>query len=354
MSKDHGEETRDAPAQTSAPASASSHADASAEDRLIATYFRPIATHPGAFDLTDDAAAIAPPPGCDLVLKTDGVISGVHFFAEDAADTVARKALRINLSDLAAKGAAPLGFLLSIGLPAGLPPDWLKAFAHGLREDAEHYGCPLLGGDTYRSPGAITVYIAALGAVPHGTMVRRKGARPGDVVVATGTIGDAALGLVLRQDGAAAGRWGLDAAMRDHLLGRYLLPQPRNALAEALRRHASAAMDVSDGLAGDLAKLCRVSGVAAEIPVDDVPLSPAARQAVAAEPARIETVLTGGDDFEVIAAVAPERFGAFSQEAAAAGVAVTPIGTIAAGQGVAFRDRDGKKLMFRRASYSHF
>jgi thiamine-monophosphate kinase len=329
-------------------------AEASAEDRLIATYFQPIATHPGAFGLTDDAAAIAPPPGCDLVLKTDGVISGVHFFPDDPADTVARKALRINLSDLAAKGAAPLGFLLSIGLPAGLPADWLKSFACGLREDAEHYGCPLLGGDTDRSPGAITVYIAALGTVPHGGMVRRKGAQPGDLVVATGTIGDAALGLLLRQDAAAAGRWELDAAMRDHLLGRYLLPQPRTAIAEALRRHASAAIDVSDGLAGDVAKLCRVSGVAADIAVDEVPLSAAARQVAAAEPALIETILTGGDDFEVIATVAPDRFEALCREAAAAGVAMTRIGAVAAGQGANFRTRDGRALAFRRASYSHF
>lgn len=329
-------------------------AEPSAEDHLIATYFRPLATHPGAFDLTDDAAAIAPPPGCDLVLKTDGVISGVHFFAEDPADTVARKALRMNLSDLAAKGAAPLGFLLSIGLPAGLPADWLKAFANGLRQDAEHYGCPLLGGDTDRSPGAITVYIAALGTVPHGGMVRRKGARPGDLVVTTGTIGDAALGLALRLDAAAAQRWQLDAAMRDHLLGRYLLPQPRTAMAEVLRRHASAAMDVSDGLMGDVAKLCRVSGVAADIAVADVPLSPAAQQAVAAEPALIETILTGGDDFEVIATVAPERFETLRHEAATAGVAVTRIGTVAAGQGTNFRDPDGRVLVFRRPSYSHF
>jgi thiamine-monophosphate kinase len=329
-------------------------AEASAEDRLIATYFRPIATHPGAFELTDDAAAITPPPGCDLVLKTDGVISGVHFFPEDPADAVARKALRINLSDLAAKGAAPLGFLLSIGLPAGLPADWLKSFALGLREDAEHYGCPLLGGDTDRSPGAITVYIAALGTVPHGGMVRRKGAQPGDLVVATGTIGDAALGLLLRRDASAAGRWGLDAAMRDHLLGRYLLPQPRTAIAEALRRHASAAMDVSDGLVGDLAKLCRVSGIAADVMVADVPLSPAARQAAAAEPALIETILTGGDDFEVIATVAPDRLEALRQEAAAAGVTVTRIGTIGAGQGAHFRDAEGRALAFRRPSYSHF
>jgi thiamine-monophosphate kinase len=354
MPKHDGEATDRALDQTPAPASAQSQAEASAEDRLIATYFRPIATHPGAFDLTDDAAAIAPPPGCDLVLKTDGIISGVHFFLDDPAEAVARKALRINLSDLAAKGAAPLGFLLSIGLPAGLPPDWLKSFARGLREDAEHYGCPLLGGDTDRSPGAITVYIAALGTVPHGTMVRRKGARPGDLVVATGTIGDAALGLVLRQDAAAAGRWKLDAAMRDHLLGRYLLPLPRTAIAESLRRHASAAMDVSDGLAGDLAKLCRVSGVAADITINDVPLSPAARRAVAAEPALIETILTGGDDFEVIATVAPDKFEALRMEAATAGVAVTQIGTIAAGQGANFGDPDGRTLAFRRPSYSHF
>jgi thiamine-monophosphate kinase len=354
MAKHDGEATDGALDQTPAPASAHPQAEASAEDCLIATYFRPIATHPGAFDLTDDAAAIAPPPGCDLVLKTDGVISGVHFFLDDPAEAVARKALRINLSDLAAKGAAPLGFLLSIGLPAGLPPDWLKSFARGLREDAEHYRCPLLGGDTDRSPGAITVYIAALGTVPHGTMVRRKGARPGDLVVATGTIGDAALGLGLRRDEGAARRWKLDAAMRDHLLARYLLPQPRNAVAEALRRYASAAMDVSDGLAGDLAKLCRVSGVAADVAVGNLPLSPAAQQAVVVEPALIETILTGGDDFEVIATVASDRFEALRREAAAAGVAMTRIGTVAAGQGVHFRDRGGRTLAFQRPSYSHF
>jgi len=334
--------------------SGSSAGETSAEDRLIATYFRPIATHPGAFGLADDAAAIAPPPGCDLVLTTDGVISGVHFFRDDPADAVARKALRINLSDLAAKGAAPLGFLLSIGLPAGLPADWLKSFARGLREDAEHYGCPLLGGDTDRSPGAITIHIAALGTVPHGGIVKRKGAQRGDAVVATGTLGDAALGLVLRQDVAAAGRWKLDAAMQDHLLSRYLLPQPRTVIADALRGHASAAIDVSDGVAGDLAKLCRVSGVGAEVAIGNVPLSPAARQAVAAEPPLIETILTGGDDFEVIATVAPGRLETFLQEAAAAGVAITRIGEITSGPGAHFRDADGRALPFRRPSYSHF
>ncbi len=338
----------------SLPGDLPEQASPSAEDDLIATWFRPIATHPGAFGLTDDAAAIAPPPGCDLVLKTDGLISGVHFFPDDPADAVARKALRINLSDLAAKGAAPLGFLLSIGLPAGLPSGWLRSFTEGLREDAAYYSCPLLGGDTDRSPGAITVYIMAIGALPHGTMVRRKGARPGDVVVATGTIGDAALGLKLRLDADAAARWGLDAAMAAHLANRYLLPQPRTAIAETLRRHASAAMDVSDGLAGDLAKLARVSGVAAEVAAPDVPLSPAARKAVASEPALMDAVLTGGDDFEVIATVAPERFEELRSEAVAAGVTVTRIGVVAAGAGTRFHDAAGRALAFRRPAYSHF
>jgi thiamine-monophosphate kinase len=329
--------------------------EGSGEDRLIATYFRPIATHPGALGLTDDAATIAPPPGCDLVLTTDGIIGGVHFFPDDPADAVARRALRVNLSDLAAKGAVPLGFLMSIGLPAGLPSDWLKAFAHGLGEDAAHYRCPLLGGDTDRSPGAITVYIAALGTVPHGTMVRRAGAREGDLVVVTGTIGDAALGLALRQDPAAAARWKLDDAMREHLLSRYLLPQPRNAIAEALRRHASAALDISDGLAGDLAKLCRVSGVGAAIAVERVPLSPAARQVLASDPAAIDTVLTGGDDFEIAAAVQPDRLDGLRAEAAQAGVAVTEIGVVVAAPHEArFVGADGRTLAFERPAYSHF
>lgn len=325
----------------------------SAEDRLIGKYFRPLATHPGAFGLADDAAAITPPPGCDLVLTTDGVIGGVHFAPDDPADTVAKKALRINLSDLAAKGATPLGFLMSIALPADFSRVWLEHFARGLGEDAAHYGCALLGGDTDHSPGAVTVNITALGTLPHGTMVRRNGARPGDVAMVTGTIGDAALGLKVRQGGT--GRWPLDLTMREYLSDRYLIPQPRCALAEALRQHASAAMDVSDGLAGDLAKLCRASGVAVEIAAGDVPLSAAARAVLAAEPALIETVLTGGDDFEIIAAVAPGEVVALRAKAASAGIALTAIGTIREGTlGARFRGADGRLLAFRRPSYSHF
>jgi thiamine-monophosphate kinase len=350
-----------ASAQESASGSGQAFAGESAEDRLIATYFRPIATHPGAFGLADDAAAVTPPPGCDIVLTTDGLISGVHFFSDDPADAVARKALRINLSDLAAKGAAPLGFLLSLALPAGLSPGWLEGFARGLGEDAMSYDCPLLGGDTDKSPiaaggpGAITVHVTALGTVPSGGMVRRAGAAPGQRILVTGTIGDAALGLMLRQDASAAARWGLDTAMRDHLLDRYLLPQPRNAIASTLRRHGAAAMDISDGLAGDLAKLCRASGVAADIAVEQVPLSAAARQALASEPSLIETILTGGDDYEIAIAADADAAEALRAEAASAGLIVTEIGTFAAGPPRArFRIADGRELAFAKPSYSHF
>jgi len=324
--------------------------DLSGEDRLIARYFQPIATHPGALGLSDDAAFIKPPPGCDLVLKTDGIIGGVHFFAEDAAQGVARKALRVNLSDLAAKGAKPLGFLLSLALPKKTGDDWLGHFAEGLREDAARFGCPLFGGDTDRTPGPITISIAMFGSVPEGTMVRRAGAKPGDRVFVSGSIGDAALGLVLRKGVT----WKLSEGQRQHLASRYLLPQPRNALAEAVRVHASAAMDVSDGLAGDFAKLCRASRVAAEIEVARVPLSDAAKAVLAAEPAMLETALTGGDDFEIVCTVPAGKADSFRAAAKAADVAVSEIGEIKAGEGVRFVDSGGRTLAFKRASFSHF
>jgi thiamine-monophosphate kinase len=329
----------------------------SGEDRLIARHFAPLAKDPGAFGLGDDAAVIAPPAGYDLVLKTDGIVGGVHFFADDPADAVARKALRVNLSDLAAKGARPLGFLLTLALPREIGDDWLSAFARGLGEDAETYGCPLFGGDTDRTPGPVTISIAVFGAVPHGRMVRRSGACTGDRVLITGTIGDAALGLLLRRDAAACARWRLDNRQREHLAGRYLVPQPRNALADAVLAHASGAMDVSDGLVGDLTKLCRASGVSAEIGVARVPLSEAARTALNAEPALIETILTGGDDYEVLATMPPTKVDVFRQAAAAAGVAVTDVGGIVAGGEEAeprFLGTDGKPLVFARTSFSHF
>jgi thiamine-monophosphate kinase len=325
----------------------------SAEQGLIARHFRPLAVVPGAFGLADDAAALAPPPGCDLVLTTDGVIEGVHFFADDPPDQIARKVLRMNLSDLAAKGAKPVGFLLSIALPRGFDDAWVAAFAAGLGDDANRYGCPLFGGDTDHTPGPVSVSIAAFGAVPHGRMVQRSTARAGDSIVVTGTIGDAALGVKLRRDPSLAKSCRLTPTMSAHLLQRYLVPQPRVALAETVLQHATAAIDISDGLAGDLAKLCRASCVAAEIDVEAVPLSEAVRTAVAAAPDLIETALTGGDDYEILLALPPDKLSAFFAAAQSVEIAVREIGKLQAGEGVRFMHA-GKALTFARPSYSHF
>jgi thiamine-monophosphate kinase len=326
----------------------------SGEDRLIARYFAPLAQHPGAFGLVDDAAAIAPPPGCDLVLKADAIVGGVHFFENDPADMVARKALRVNLSDLAAKGSAPLGFLLSIALPKGISENWLAAFASGLKSDIAEFNCPLFGGDTVKSPGAVMISIAAFGSVPHGTMVKRGGAQVGDRIVVTGTIGDAALGLKLRQGAGTAARWKLDASQHEYLAQRYLLPQPRNAVAEVLRNHASGGMDLSDGLAGDLTKMCRAAGVSAKIDVGQVPLSSAARAALAAEPELIEPILTGGDDYEIAAAIPPAKLAPFMAAAKAVGVAAADIGVVTAGSDAPEFLWNGRQLKFARRSFSHF
>jgi thiamine-monophosphate kinase len=325
----------------------------SGEERLIERYFKPLATAPTAFGLGDDAATFTPPAGCDLVLTTDGVIAGVHFLPEDPPQSIARKALRMNLSDLAAKGATPAGFLLSIALPASTPESWIAAFAEGLGQDINHYGCPLLGGDTDRTPGPLSISITAFGTVPHDTMVRRSSAKRGDIVAITGTIGDAALGVLIHRDADVAKKWRLSSAASEHLQQRYLLPQPRNALADTLRAHASAAMDVSDGLAGDLAKLCRASGLAAEIEIVNVPLSDAARAALSADPTLIERILTGGDDYEILFTLPAAKLDSLRAAAAHAGVPLAEIGQVTAGQGVRFL-REGKVLSFAQPSYSHF
>jgi thiamine-monophosphate kinase len=323
----------------------------SAEDRLIAKYFGPLATHPGALGLIDDCAVYAPPEGRELVLKADAIVGGVHFFPDDAADLVARKALRVNLSDLAAKGAEPAGFLLSLALPRETGETWLDAFARGLKQDADAFACPLFGGDTVRSPGPIMVSITVFGTVPAGTMVRRGGAKPGDVVMVTGTIGDSVLGLRARRNAPPA----LDAVARDALIGRYLVPQPRNALAAALREHAHGGMDVSDGLVGDLAKMCRASGISTEIRVADIPLSAAARTWLRTEPGLLPAMLTGGDDYEVLFTLAPERVAPLQAAAEAAGVAVAAIGRIVEGNAPPrFVGADGKALVFEQTSFSHF
>lgn len=325
----------------------------SAEDSLIARYFKPLATNPGAFALVDDAAILSS-SGEDIVVTTDAVVEGVHYLATDPPDTIARKALRVNLSDLAAKGAAPAGFVLTLALRSK-EDAWLRPFADALGEDARTFACPLLGGDTVSTPGPQMISITAFGRVPKGRMIGRTGARPGDVILVTGTIGDAALGLDMLTGGAAATALASDPAAGDALISRYRIPQPRNVLAQAVRDHATAAMDVSDGLAGDLTKLCAASGVSATVNVASVPLSAAAAGLVARNAICVETLLAGGDDYEVLCTVSPALSDTMIAAGRAMDLAVTAIGTIVAGhERPRFLDRQGQALALTRLSYSHF
>lgn len=322
------------------------------EDTLIARYLAPLASDPAAFNLTDDAACLAVPSGYELVVTMDALVAGVHFFADDPPDLIARKALRTNLSDLAAKGARPRAYLLTLALPDEWSEAWLADFVKGLDFDQKHFDIALLGGDTTRSAGPLMLSITALGLVPAGKMVRRKGAQAGDRVFVTGTIGDAAFGCRLRLQPERFEN--LAANHRAHLLQRYLVPEPRNALAGLLQVHASAAMDVSDGLAGDCAKLCRASGVSAMIDIAHVPLSAAAYTLCGTGTDMLELALSGGDDYEILFTVAPDRCSTLMAEARAANVAVSEIGTIVAGNAPPQFVHEGGVLSFTTTSFSHF
>ncbi|MBY6241291.1 thiamine-phosphate kinase [Methylosinus sp. Sm6] len=319
------------------------------EDELIAQIFAPLAAE-GGFGLADDAAVLPSGAG-DLVVTTDAVIAGVHFFPDDPPGLVAKKALRVNLSDLAAKGAEPVGFLLTLALPPDWTNGWLRDFAAGLAEDARDFACPLHGGDTTATPGPLTISITAFGR--SARFVSRSGARPGDLIFVSGAIGDAALGLGVARGEPFTGRLG--EAARAHLLERYRLPQPRLALAQTLRDHASAAMDVSDGLVGDLAKLLRASGASARVELSKIPLSAAAREAIAAEPGLFDRVVTGGDDYEIVLCAASEAAAALAREARQAGVALTEIGVATSGRDApVFATADDRQIVFSNSSYRHF
>ncbi|MGF3027185.1 thiamine-phosphate kinase [Methylobacterium aquaticum] len=324
------------------------------EDELIARYFAPLAGA-GGLSLRDDAALLTPRPGHDLVLTTDAVVAGVHYFPDDPPASIACKALSVNLSDLAAKGAEPRGFLLTLALSDDWTEAWLAGFCTGLSEAAALASCPLLGGDTVRAGGPTLLSITACGEVPSGTMVQRSTARIGDRLLVSGSIGDAALGLKLRQNPSAV--WGDDLSIpvRAALIDRYLHPRARLPLAPTLRAHARAAMDVSDGLVGDLAKMMRATHLSAEVEIEAIPLSDAARAALAVEPDLLDTALTGGDDYEILCAADPAEVPALRAAAARAGVPLCEIGTVTEGGAPpVFRTADGRVRRFHSGSFSHF
>ncbi len=302
---------------------------------LIARYFAPLAGE-GAFGLTDDAAVIPPRPGHDLVVTTDTIMEGVDFFAFDPPDTVAKKALRVNLSDLTAKGAVPSHYLLSLMLPPSIASGWLEAFSGGLAEDQALFGIALLGGDTGRTEGPLTISVTAFGHVPSGGMIRRSGARPGDAVYVTGLIGASAGGLAIFKREKHV----LPEAERDALVARYRVPEPPVSFARDLRAIASAAVDVSDGLVADLGQIASASGVAITVEGEAIPLPPSLRAWWG--DSAIPRAATSGDDYQTAFTGRPGLSGPF-----------TRIGTVTAGEGVKLLIA-GREAALPRTGYRHF
>jgi thiamine-monophosphate kinase len=316
---------------------------------IIDRYFRPLAGE-GAFNLRDDAARLDIPTGCELVVTADMIAESVHFLPADPPDTIAQKALRVNLSDLAGKGARPLAYVLSAGLGPAVDETWLAGFAAGLKRDQDRFAVTLLGGDTMSAPRETVISITAFGCAPKGKMVHRFGGQAGHALYVSGTIGAGAVGLALLK--GEHGVWDrLAEQQRDVLKTRYRVPEPRVAMASVLADFASAAMDISDGLIGDCDKLAGASRCSALIEAERVPLPDGL--APVWDEDLLARLLTAGDDYEVLAAVSPGNEAGFMEAVTKAGVAVTRIGGLRGGSGptqVLFR---GKELSLKRRSYVH-
>ena len=319
------------------------------EFALIRDVFAPLAAgEAGALGLLDDAALLEPRPGFRQAIAVDMLVEGVHFLAADPAFEVARKLLRVNLSDLAAMGARPRAYLLGLALPETLGADWLEEFARGLAADQERFGLALVGGDTTATAGPACLSLTALGEVAPGAALLRSGAAAGEHVYVSGTIGDAALGLrVLRGE-----ETGLAGHARDAAIARYRVPEPRLRLGMTVP--ASAAVDVSDGLVADLGHICRASGLGARIEAGRVPLSGSARAALHRGATGLVELLTGGDDYELVFSAPADRANAVREAAARARVPITRIGTMTEGEGVSVLDGEGAPLEVGSAGYRHF
>ncbi len=324
------------------------------EIAFIADYLAPLASHPAAFGLKDDVALLTALPEHGLVITADALVAGVHFFEDDDPGDAAYKALATNVSDLAAKAAKPLGYTLTLALAEAPTEDWAERFASGLSRAQSAFGIALLGGDTVTARGSWWMSVTAFAEAPARGLIPRSGAKPGDCLYVSGTLGDAALGLKLRL-GKADFEQALSPTDRDFLLKRYLYPEPRLALSEALARYASAAMDISDGLALDLSRMCGASNVSAEVGVASIPLSAAASAAATAFPEAVEIILSGGDDYEILAAVPSGRCAAFESVSKEAGLRVTNIGAVKQGAGApAFLQSDGATFQLAGKGFEHF
>jgi thiamine-monophosphate kinase len=327
-----------------------SGSDRPGEFALIAELFAPLATLPGAFGLKDDAAIATAPAGQDLVVTTDALVEGVHFFATDPPDLIARKALRVNLSDLAAKGCTPAGYLIALSLPFTADMQWLRAFARGLEEDQQTFGISLFGGDTTSTPGPLTIAITAFGHVPAGKMIRRDGAKIGDHVFVSGTIGDAGAGLACLKNETAS----LSEEDRRFLTRRFQLPEPRLSLGRYLLGIATASTDVSDGLLADLGHIASVSDTRILVHAARAPISSALKSTWREPMNGVAEAVCAGDDYEIAFTAPPEKRDAVGSAAAKAGVPVVEIGRVESGKGVSMLDEAGAEIPIERRGFTHF
>jgi len=316
------------------------------ESALIERYFRVSGAQRAdvLLGIGDDAAVLRTREGCDLVATTDTLVAGVHFPPGSPPASIGHRALAVNLSDLAALGAEPAWALLALTLPEA-DEGWLAEFTAGLDALARAHGVALVGGDTTRGPLCITVQL--LGHVARGSALTRAGAHAGDALFVSGTPGDAAAGLALEQ-----ARLQAPAAARAYLRERFLLPTPRVALGARLRAHASACIDVSDGLLGDAGKLAGASRLGAELAFEQLPVSDALRTLLGEQSAR-ELALTGGDDYELCFAVPPANIARLIAELPPQDWRYTRIGTLRAAAGVVVV-RDGTVMEFSHSGYQHF
>jgi thiamine-monophosphate kinase len=328
---------------------------ARAEERFIASYLAPLADgFPGAFGLTDDCAEIAPLPGHAFVVKTDPIVEGVHFFAGDAPEDLAWKALAVNVSDLAAKGARPVAYLMALTLPEQPKPDWMERYAEGLRQAQDAFGCVLIGGDTDSRPGLLSIAISVFGEVRTGRMVPRGGAVAGDHIYVSGALGGAALGLQLRLDPGRAAALAPDESDRNLALQRYLRPAPKIGLRSSLLTYARTAMDISDGLLKDLDRMCRLTDVGATLELAALPLAAGVSAVLEMDRDFGIQLITAGDDYEVLATVPPESVAEFELNARRGGVSVRRIGHVVADAGVRLFDQFGNQIELGPTGYDHF
>jgi thiamine-monophosphate kinase len=364
------------------------------EFSLIEKYFKPLAENfAGSLNLSDDAAIISPPEGCELIITKDAISQGIHFIGNESPDLIASKALRVNLSDLAAMGAQPICYLLALMLPKDTSEEWLEKFAGGLKQTQEEFSIHLAGGDTTATNGSLSISITAIGSVPKGEALRRSGAKIGDDIYVSGTLGDSVLGLALchpRESGdlgqhSEPPKIPAQGGDDEYLINRYLTPQPRISLGISLRNIASSAMDISDGLVQDLGHICTASNVGAVIYADKIPCHrtclefrcseaktvvfenrtasvhsstcgvEAQKTLFAASNSRnYEHVLSGGDDYELLFTAPPDKRNTIENLAKSLSLQLTCIGKATSGNSVQVLDENGKEIALNKKGFSHF